>query len=446
MPRPSWTESPDWRRWARISLALSALLHLLFLVLVSLVYHPLAAPPPSYRILLEPPAIFTYADSEPIQSLAPSRLPIPTFSPDRAGGPGQSLSFGMGGGTEGQGPGPAAEGVVGLPLGAPGTGGILGEKAAIFPVPPLPEVDLDALLVAKLRQELAEREQYARFELPDADTTDEHSRRRSRARQIVERAIAAMGGREALAKIREMKERVWMEALEDVVVTYSGTRVWHTELIPMAPYPYPVAIWQYGATGFVDTPIHSPPLTPDNPYLTRNPSHSKRRYSSLFESRWAFFPAGKRQLREKGESVRWQFVEHFLGENVEIAYIGAEQLGEATVEAIRVEDYRYGSHSEAFFDQETGLLVASRDGLIPTEQQWYTENHRQFPPVWTTLYLNYRPVQGVLMPHALRRSGPSCPECQGSVTTRTAEMAVHLTIGVNGQEPDPATPSLETTE
>jgi hypothetical protein len=445
VPRSPWPGNQDWRRWARITLALSALFHLLLLLFVGLIYNPLAGSPPSYRIFLEPPpATFTY--SEPLHSLAPSRLPIPTFSPDGTLGPDQGLTFGMGGGVEGQGPGPAAEGVVGLPLGGSEFGSILGEKAATFPVPPLPEVDLDALLVAKLRRELAEREQYARFELPDADTTDAQSRRRSRARQIVERAIAAMGGREALEKIREMKARVWIEALEDVVVTYSGTRVWHVELIAVSPFAFPVAIWEFGPRGFVDTPIHSPPLTPDNPYLTRNPSHSKRRYSSLFETRWAFFPAGKRQLREKGESMRWQFIEHFLGESVELVYVGTEKLGEATVEVIRVEDYRYGGHSEAFFDQETGLLSVSRDGLMPAEQQWYTENHRQFPPVWTTLYLNYRPVQGVLMPHTLRRSGPSCPDCQGSVTTRTAETAVHLTIGVNGQEPDTATPPLEPVE
>ena len=110
MARSPWSGNLNWRRWARIALALSALLHLLFFFLVNLVYTPLAAPPPSYRVLLEPPATFTYSD--PIQSLAPSRLPIPRFSPDGAVGPGQSPSFGMGGGAEGQGLGPRAAGLV----------------------------------------------------------------------------------------------------------------------------------------------------------------------------------------------------------------------------------------------------------------------------------------------------------------------------------------------
>lgn len=445
MAQSPWSGNQHWRHWARIALALSALLHLLFFLLVGLVYNPLAGPPQSYRILLEPPPA-TFAYSDPLQSLAPSRLPIPTFSPEGTVGPGQSPSFGMGGGTEGRSPGPAAEGVEGLPLGAPDTGDILGEKTTEFPVPPLPEVDFDALLVAKLRQQVAEREQYARFQLPDADTTDAKSRKRSRARQIVERAIVAMGGREALGKIQALKARVWMEALEDVIETYSGTVLVHAEVIPCPPYPYPVAIWQYGPAGLMDTPIHSPPLTADNPYLIRNPSQSKRRYDNLFGPRWAFFPARKRQLREQGESVRWQFIERFLGENVEIAYIATENLGEHKVEVIQVEDFKYGNHSEAFFDQETGLLVATRDGLIPAEQQWYNQNFRQFPPVWTTFYLHYQPVQGVLLPHTLQRSGPSCPDCRGMLVTRTAEITVHLTIGVNGQEPDPATPSLEPTE
>lgn len=438
MPRSPWYGNQNLRRWAWICLALSFLVHLLLLCLIQFVYEPLTAPPPSHLVRLVPTSSSSFAEAFP--SLAPTRLPLPTFAPDGAAGPGQGPAFGMEGGVQGEATGPAAAGVEGLPLGEASVGSSRGEKAAVFPLPPLPSVDLDALLVAKLRQEIAEREQFARFEMPDADTTDEKSQRRTRARQVVERAIAAMGGREALARIREMKARVWMRALEDVVVTYSGTRVWHVELIPMAPYPFPVAIWQYGPAGFTDTPIHKPPLTPDNPYLTRNPSQSRRRYGSQFETRWAFLPPAKRTLREQGESKRWHFIEHFLGEHVDLVYVGAERFGETMVDAIQVEDYRYGGHSEAFFEQQTGLLLATRDGLIAAEQKWYTGTHRQFPPVWTTLYLNYRPVEGVLLPHTLQRSGPECPECAKSVVTRTAESAVFLNIGVNGAEPSLATP------
>ncbi|MBM3278032.1 MAG: hypothetical protein FJY95_08115 [Candidatus Handelsmanbacteria bacterium] len=103
-------------------------------------------------------------------------------------------------------------------------------------MPALHAPDLDARGIEKLRQEEAEREQYARFHLLDADTTDEDSRRQSRAKRIIERATAAMGGRGALGRIGEMKARLWIEA--DEHCSNAG-------VANVPPYAYPVALWQY---------------------------------------------------------------------------------------------------------------------------------------------------------------------------------------------------------
>jgi len=139
----------------------------------------------------------------------------------------------MEGGFKGKGPAPGIAGVEGLPLGA---GAGPGEKAGVFVMPALHAPDLDARGIEKLRQEEAEREQYARFHLLDADTTDEDSRRQSRAKRIIERATAAMGGRGALGRIGEMKARLWIEA--DEHCSNAG-------VANVPPYAYPVALWQY---------------------------------------------------------------------------------------------------------------------------------------------------------------------------------------------------------
>ena len=81
-----------------------------------------------------------------------------------------------------------------------------------FEAPEVEMPDFDELALEAV-QELAEGyEEYARFYLPDADGEDADSEGRLRARAIVERAIAAMGGIEALLAVRELRAKVWIQS------------------------------------------------------------------------------------------------------------------------------------------------------------------------------------------------------------------------------------------
>ena len=64
------------------------------------------------------------------------------------------------------------------------------------------DLDLDSLTLAADIRSREALEQYARLYMADADTTDVESQQRRQARQIVERAIRVMGGRERLRALR----------------------------------------------------------------------------------------------------------------------------------------------------------------------------------------------------------------------------------------------------
>lgn len=435
-------EDGRWRRPLVVALALSLLLHLLFVLLLELTYTPPETPPVTYRVFFQLPTL------------------VPSPSPFAPGQPGEGFPQPLES-LEGPGLGPLP-GEPGFPGGAevglpyllgPLSGlterGLPPPKPLDFKAPELWVPDFDSLAIARVRRLAEERESYARFRLFefDADTTDEESRRRSRARQIVERAIEAMGGRAALVKIREMKARVWVEATE-YWIPGAGC-------VSVQSYAYPVAIWYYTARGtftnqHIEVKLSLDPNVPNPSYVLRPPCNLGS-YYYLFDSRWSFpllptplVPQEVRELqkagklREQGEAGRWHFIDRFLGEGIDLSYIGAErfesqiQLGSGSiqgrpVDVIRVEDEKYGSLCEAFFDQETGLLLAVREGLTPAEQQLYMRAYRRTPPVWTTIYGNYKPIHGVLTPHRLVRSG----------------LIVHLKIAYNGEEPDPSVPDIE---
>jgi hypothetical protein len=93
----------------------------------------------------------------------------------------------------------------------------LAGKPPVFKTAELALVDLDSMALEAVQQKAEEQRHYARLYLADADTSDAESRNRQRARQVVERAIKAMGGQEALLAITEMRVRVWIKADEHVV-------------------------------------------------------------------------------------------------------------------------------------------------------------------------------------------------------------------------------------
>jgi len=331
-----------------------------------------------------------------------------------------------------------------VPLPTPGERLPAPAKPPEFQHPELVMPDLNELAVEAVRKVAEEYEQFARIHRFDPDTTDVDSESRRRARHIVERAIDAMGGRDSLLAIKEMRAKVWIEASEHVTEGRPPQVRW------MKPYAYPIATWRYkGWDTFVNKPVpEQAPMDPETPnegYLSRNPLISKSRYFRLFGHRWLFFPFQARDLREQGEVARWHFIDRFLGEGIVLAYIGAEQFQDQPVEVIRVNDRQYGHYFEAFFSKGTGLLLATREGLTYTEQRRYWQQYQQTPPVWTTVYGRYKPVQGVLTPHRMTRTGPSCPDCKGAArrVNRTVQVTVRLNIAYNGQEPDASTPDLK---
>jgi hypothetical protein len=208
-------------------------------------------------------------------------------------------------------------------------------------------------------------------------------------------------------------------------------------------YTYPIEYWHYsGLDAFTRKPIKveiSLDLNTPNPtYALRNPPE-KSIFPSLFNSRWYLFTVfgqgHKAQLRQKAEAAQWHFIDRFFGEGIKLHYLDAEYFSRQPVEVIRVEDWRYGRYYEAFFDRNSALLLAVRESFTPTEQEWYRKARRRGypskPPVWTTVFHRYQPINNVLPPHVLERwSGDSNP------------LIVHLNIAYNGALPDESEPTI----
>ena len=294
-------------------------------------------------------------------------------------------------------------------------------KARKFQATPVEMPDLNELALHAVRERAKQAEQYVRFYLEAVTPGTAAYKSRQRAEEIVERAIAAMGGRRVLASINGVRVKTSIEAWDH----RTGREVMQVE-----PYLYPVSNRHYKGWGEVtDIPSkekRGQAVAANRDGAMRNPAESLSRYYRLFSLRWDFLTPARRQSRQMGEMRRWHFFDRFFGAGVVLRYIQTERFRDRLTDVIRVDDTWYGNYYEALFSRNTGLLVATRDGLTAAEQRDYRQNYRQKPPVWTTTYEDYEAVQGILTPHRIERTGPNCPSCR-TVNERTGRSVTIIT-------------------
>ena len=302
-------------------------------------------------------------------------------------------------------------------------------KARKFQASPVEMPDLNELALRAVRERAKQAEQYVRFYLEAVTPGTAAYKSRQRAEEIVERAIAAMGGRRALASIKGVRVKTSIEAWDH----RTGREVRQVE-----PYLYPVSNRHYKGWGEVtDIPLKEK-RGPAVAAAMRNPAESLSRYYRLFSLRWDFLTPASRQSRQMGEMRRWHFFDRFFGEGVVLRYIQTERFRDRLTDVIRVDDTLYGNYYEALFSRNTGLLIATRDGLTAAEQRDYRQNYRQKPPVWTTTYEDYEAVQGILTPRRIERTGPNCPSCRivdaGTIRSVTIITYTETTYDIKGAD------------
>ena len=310
------------------------------------------------------------------------------------------------------------------------------------------DVKIDSLLLALVAAEGNFREDYVRFPLAKVGAD------RDRALAVVERAIEAMGGKKRLLEIRAMSAMVWIEAslreIEEGASCQSGVCLkWTSE----SPYLYPVATWHY--EGWGDRAVATKerykveasfdPAVPNPSYLSKNPKLERGIFEALFDDRWGRYkgvlPADLAALRDRGEEVRWHFIDRFMGEGVALDYLGQESSRDGICyEAVLVDDRKFGHYFEALFDCRTALLAKTREKLTPQEEQWFRQANPDFlPPTWITAYNSYQEVQGVLTPHCWERT---LDMPGGRTSQRHSTSHIHLQWAYNGAEPSTAEPVL----
>ena len=288
-------------------------------------------------------------------------------------------------------------------------------KARKFQASPVEMPDLNELALRAVRERAKQAEQHVRFYLEAV--TPGTAAYKSRQRP----PIAAMGGRRALAAIKGVRVKTSIEA-------WDHRTGW--VVMQVSPYLYPVSNRHYKGWGEVtDIPLkekRGQAVAANRDGAMRNPAESLSRYYRLFSLRWDFLTPARRQSRQMGEMRRWHFFDRFFGEGVVLRYIQTERFRDRLTDVIRVDDTLYGNYYEALFSRNTGLLVATRDGLTAAEQRDYRQNYRQKPPVWTTTYEDYEAVQGILTPRRIERTGPNCPSCR-TVDARTGRSVKVIT-------------------
>ncbi len=211
----------------------------------------------------------------------------------------------------------------------------------------------DSALTDLYRRKLVELHGRRIRVLPLADATSEAGRRRRRARQIIDRAIEAMGGLERLQAIRDKQVRVerWN----------ARRRVWE---------PGSVRSYLRGQRYRVD-------ISPDMARGYDGMRSWYLRYGLLLPPR-----------DERYAAERWDFLTRFRGDGVIVEYLGRREMRFRTLEAVRVIDTAFGRHRLAYFDVGDSLLYAEVEGGR------------------TTTYRQYRETGGVLTPFEVRVDAP----------------------------------------
>ena len=87
--------------------------------------------------------------------------------------------------------------------------------------------DIDSLSIAAVHKLAEQYETYARFYLPDSNLGDAASQNQARAKEIIERAIAAMGRRQALLAITQMRAKFGFNHIGTSSRAGDSTRSFH---------------------------------------------------------------------------------------------------------------------------------------------------------------------------------------------------------------------------
>ena len=206
-------------------------------------------------------------------------------------------------------------------------------------------VSYDSALTDLYRRKLVELQERRIMVLPLADTTSETGRRRSRAREIIDRAIEAMGGLERLQAIRDKRVEV---------KRWDGMR----------------QIWKsVGVRSYLRGRRYRLDIGP--------------RQARGYDGRQSWLLHYGLILPPRDESYnaeRWDFLTRFRGDGLVVEYVGPRKGNYRILEAVRVIDTVFGRERLAYFDVGDSLLYAE------------VEDGR------TTTYRQYRETQGVLTP------------------------------------------------
>ena len=242
-----------------------------------------------------------------------------------------------------------------------------GEKAARFVAPVDSLISLDELNLDAMRQRLEELAQYDRLWLPDADTDDIDSQQRSMAQQIVLEAIEAMGGLQALTRLRSM-------ALGPLAPPSLGALARMETTRTAAEIQNRLVMGHYFFKSYSLRSRYAQYL----PGGTRLVYDGARAWFTVQGRRYPVTGENLRLLQNRAE--RWDFLSRYLGDGVRVTYAGVqEEDSKPPYHVIQVEDWKFGGVSfRAFFDQQTHLLAS---------EEYPSEN-----PTLRKRYIAYQPV------------------------------------------------------